>query len=78
MLTKICAGCGLEKEVEAFNFKNKAQGTRQIRCRSCTREQVKSHYKRNVEYYVEKARMRMMETKLLHRKKVLAYLSTHP
>ena len=78
MLTKTCAGCAIEKEVEAFNFKHKALGTRQIRCRDCTRKQVQSHYDRNIQYYVEKARIRTKEAKALHREKLLAYLVSHP
>jgi hypothetical protein len=78
MPTKICAGCAIEKDLEAFNFKQKSLGTRQIRCRDCTRKQVQSHYSRHKEYYVEKAQKRAIATKLLHREKLLAYLSFHP
>lgn len=78
MPTKICVGCAVEKDLEAFNFKHKALGTRQIRCRDCTRRQVQSHYSRNKDYYIKKAQLRTRETKALHREKLLSYLSSHP
>ena len=78
MLTRICAGCALEKNVEAFNFKHKELGIRQIRCRDCTRSQVQSHYSRNKEYYVEKAQRRTKEVKTLHRERLLNYLLSNP
>ncbi len=78
MLTKKCAGCAIEKDLEAFNFKHKKLGTRQIRCRDCTRKQVQSHYSRHKEYYVERAQKRTTEIKLLHREKLLSYLAVHP
>lgn len=34
---KLCNGCGEELPVVAFNFKNKAKGLRQTKCRRCTR-----------------------------------------
>lgn len=78
MLSKICAGCGLEKPIEFFNFKEKKLGTRQIRCRECTRKQVQSHYSRHRQYYVAKARARTIEAKIFHREKLLAHLVCHP
>ena len=78
MLTKVCAGCAAEKDLESFNFKQKSFGTRQIRCRDCTRKQVQSQYNRHKEYYVKKAQLRTAANKALHREKLLLYLSVHP
>jgi hypothetical protein len=75
---KICLGCGLEKDVEEFNFKCKATGRRQVRCRICTRIQVRRHYDNNREYYATKRRRRMRELKEQQRVLMLAYLVLHP
>ncbi len=69
MPTKVCAGCAIEKDIEAFNFKNKALELRQTRCRECTKQQVQSHYNRNQAYYIKKARQRLVEMKVLHRER---------
>lgn len=78
MTRKLCPGCGVEKDIDAFNYKVKSKGLRQVRCRECTRLQVQQHYKRNTAYYVKKARQRNDQTKILQREQILAYLSTHP
>lgn len=62
---KICPGCLVEKSIEEFNFKNKARGTRQVRCRVCTRVQVKNHYAANHAYYIEKVKRRNKAIKKL-------------
>lgn len=37
---KVCTVCKIEKDIECFNWKNKAKGKRQSSCRQCTKEQV--------------------------------------
>ena len=76
--TKLCSGCSTVKKIEEFNYKNKAKGTRQTRCRICTRKQVKRHYNNHRPYYLKKAQRRNEEVKARQRDKVLAYLATHP
>lgn len=76
--TKACPGCGRRKPITAFNWKNKALGRVQVRCRDCTREQVRRHYGRNRERYITKARRRNERVHADHQARVLAYLIAHP
>lgn len=76
--TKICVGCGAEKVITEFNWKSKPRGLRQVRCRSCTREQLKHHYRENRSYYLHKARLRNEIVIEEQRQLLIAYLATHP
>jgi hypothetical protein len=78
METKTCPGCGKEKTRTEFNFRNKEKGLRQRRCRECTRQQVRSHYRAHQSYYLRKARLRNKLVEAIHRQKVLKYLADHP
>jgi hypothetical protein len=75
---KHCAGCGLEKPLSDFNFRNKRKGLRQYYCRDCTREQVQAHYEANVQYYVLKAARRKAWLTAEHREWLINYLLLHP
>jgi len=75
---KTCTKCGRRKKETSFCFKNKEQGTRQSRCRDCTREDMREQYRKNKSYYVDKAKRvtkRMIED---NREKLLEYLESHP
>jgi hypothetical protein len=78
MATKTCVGCGTEKDIREFNYRVKAQGSRQRYCRDCTRLQLRTHYANNHDYYIRKARKRNRATRNLNREKMLAYLALHP
>jgi hypothetical protein len=78
METKFCVGCGVDRPIDQFNFKNKRRGKRQVRCRFCTRLQVRRHYENNHDYYVRKAMKRKKKVKTQQHKQVLIYLSMHP
>ena len=78
MSSKKCPGCGIEKKVQEFNFKFKSRGVRQVRCRACTRRQLRDHFSRNHAYYVSKARRRNQRIRKEHREFILAYLKAHP
>src|SRR5438309_822971 len=77
-MRKTCPGCGETKALEEFNFKYKELGKRQIRCRKCTRLQLKRHYRENLAYYIRKAKKRNAKVRELHRRNLLDYLATHP
>ncbi len=47
METKICTKCGLEKPIEDFHWRNKAQRTRRSECKECHNRQVKKRYNDN-------------------------------
>jgi hypothetical protein len=78
MSKKTCPGCNTTKPLTEFNWKCKALGVRQVRCRCCTAAQVRRHYKRNRHYYITKARARNNCVYQDQRERVLAYLSEHP
>lgn len=77
-MTKICSGCLIPKEEEEFNLKYKKTGKRQVRCRECTRKQVKSHYKNNRQYYLDKTHKRNKEVRSRNREFIFHYLLRHP
>lgn len=78
MDAKTCPGCGEQKQITAFNWKNQELGIRQVRCRTCTREQCRSHYERHRAKYLRKARKRNVVVHHEQRDQVLAYLAAHP
>lgn len=78
MERKHCPGCNHEHPIGDFNWKVKAKGKRQIRCRRCTRDQLKSHYQRHRKYYIDKARQRNAATADKHRQLILEYLALNP
>jgi hypothetical protein len=78
MEEKTCPGCKKRKAITEFNWKLKARGIRQVRCRDCTKEQSKDHYRRNREYYLKKARQRNEQVIQEQRQRILEYLATHP
>jgi len=75
---KRCAGCGEEKEITEFNYRNKRKGIRQYYCRACTRVQVRNHYQAHQTYYVRKARIRSLRVIAEQREWIANYLSGHP
>lgn len=58
---KICSRCKKEKQLECFNFKNKAIGTRQSLCIDCNKAYNKEHYKANRQSYKDKVRAYRIE-----------------
>lgn len=67
-----------EKPIEEFSWKYKAKGIRCATCRECMRLYIRSHYKRNTEYYIKKAGRKRRAFLTATRKKLFNYLSTHP
>lgn len=77
METKICLKCHEEKPVEEFNWRSKKKGTKQPRCKVCTRTQIRGHYEENKKYYVDKARRFSDKRRKQNRKMLLDYFSEH-
>ena len=75
---KKCGRCKVEKPIEEFNFKKKNLGTRQKSCKDCTRLEVRNHYQKNKNYYLEKARKRNKEIQKNTQKYIWEYLLQHP
>ena len=78
MDSKHCPGCNESKPITEFNFKDKATGKRQVRCRACTQLQLRRHYNAHREYYIQKARKRTARITAEQSAWILAYLRTHP
>lgn len=74
---KQCSRCKKEKLPEEFNFKFKKLGIRQKACRECTQIEIRNHYKRNREYYIQKAKKRNKIIRARNRNFVWKYLSAH-
>ena len=75
---KICSRCKKEKSTEEFNFKKKSLGIRQKACKECTRLEIKNHYQKNKQYYLEKSRIRNRKQRKIIKEHIYEYLSTHP
>lgn len=75
---KKCSKCRKEKPFEEFNFKIKSTGFRQYQCKVCTRLYIKNHYNRNRGYYLEKAKKRNAEIKIVIYEYICKYLLKHP
>lgn len=54
---KVCIKCREEKELEDFSRKKTAKDGRNARCKECTREYTRRHYKENKQYYLDKAKI---------------------
>ena len=74
---KACPGCNARLPVTEFNWKFKARGIRQVRCQTCTRAQVRSHYDKHRAHYIARSLARNAEVLRDHQSRVLAYLATH-
>lgn len=75
---KVCTKCKKEKLLDQFNFRLKKTGLRQYQCKDCTRAFLRSHYERNREYYLAKARKRNTEKRLEVQGFIKNYLLKHP
>lgn len=75
---KLCKGCKKEKELLAFNFRNKKREIYHSRCKECTRTQVRKHYLNNLSYYLKKAQLRNTNERQIKREYLWKYLEEHP
>lgn len=78
MKTKKCSICDWELPLDSFNFKNKVNGTRQVRCRSCGSDYNREHYRRNPQPYKDRAKVRTKLQQFEYRKRIYEYLLAHP
>lgn len=75
---KTCHACKKRKPFEEFNWRNKEKGIRNPTCRECSRLYIRTHYRNNTTYYLEKARRRnKVYSEECHRK-VFEYFRAHP
>lgn len=78
MPKKHCNGCNQDRDIEDFNLKDKAKGTRHALCRFCMAEYSRKHYKNNKQAYIDKTKKRNQRISEDNRTKLFAYLSQHP
>jgi len=55
-MRKACTKCNKTKPVSEYNYRNKSKGTYQSHCRKCSKAYLKTHYRKNTQYYREKAK----------------------
>jgi hypothetical protein len=77
-MTKTCLECGSEKDSGEFNFRNRAKGTRNGRCRLCTQELGKQRYRKNPKPWIQKAKKRNKEAREETKRLLVEYLLKHP
>lgn len=65
METKVCTCCKADKEIEAFNFKNKAKGVRSSYCAECGKKKTAADYAKNPSAYMERNKARKAESRAL-------------
>jgi hypothetical protein len=74
---KTCPSCGKQKSLEEFTWKLKAKGIRHSSYRECMRLYIQKHYKKNIDYYIQKARRRNKAIREEIHKRIFDYFSTH-
>ncbi len=62
-MKKICTGCKHNKNLEDFNNKKSAVDGKHSRCKECTREYTRDHYKNNKKYYLDKSTLAKIKLK---------------
>ena len=75
---KQCSKCKEQKPLSDFAKNAARKDGLQGNCKSCHRQYVKRHYKRNTDYYVDKARVRNQKLKEENFLLLVEYLQTHP
>jgi len=75
---KYCSSCEQEKNIEDFNWKDKAKGIRRSLCRFCSRAYGREHYKNNKQSYIKRAHNHNIRTYEENKQYLYEYLSTHP
>ena len=65
---RICVTCSQSKPLTEFHYKNKSRGSRQDRCKICSREYAKSHYELNKEERLQQINSRQKSIRQENRK----------
>ena len=63
MVGRKCTGCGKDKEINEFSFRNKRKGTYCANCKECRREYLKQYHQNNEKRILEKRRQRYENNK---------------
>lgn len=76
--TRKCTRCLEEKPIAEFNFKNKARGLRDGRCRTCHGKASRNSYLANKGYYQRRLREYRAKRRQIQRVLLWQYLESHP
>lgn len=76
--SKLCTGCGRDRPIVEFPVKNTTRGARATRCRACRSAYGKSHYQRNRDKYLAKAKRRRNRERDNYWAWLMTYLQSHP
>lgn len=74
---KMCSRCGCLLPEDLFNWKIKDK-IRSSHCKNCSREYVKEHYRKNKQYYLNKAKINNRLRKNKMYQYIGNYLKNHP
>lgn len=78
-MMKVCTGCGEERDAEKdFSWKYKDRGIRNTRCKLCTAQVSKQHYRDNKQSYLTRIRKREVQIIEDNHKRIADYLFSHP
>ena len=72
---RVCTGCNVSKPIEQFSVKNKKNGRRGYRCRSCVAAYGREHYRRNKGAYLAKNRRNKPKYKQRNRSRKAQYVA---
>lgn len=76
-MMKQCKGCGQDKPIEEYAWKNKVKGVRQHRCPPCMRKYSRKHYEENKAAYLARASERN-KREYYEKKEIVKRLKSQP
>ncbi|MEP6694267.1 MAG: hypothetical protein ABJB39_06460 [Chloroflexota bacterium] len=77
--TKTCTGCGQARPIAEFPFKDRKRSTRKTHCRSCRSAYGRTHYDKNREAYIARAKSRpKRHDRSTYWSWLMTYLESHP
>jgi hypothetical protein len=77
-MVKHCNFCNSDRDESDFHWRNKSRGIRISKCRFCSSEYSKNHYRKNKKMYLRKAQKHNSAKADALTKFLLEYLKTHP
>jgi hypothetical protein len=77
-MKKKCPSCLKTKDIDQFSFRNKAQGLRQPKCKTCCNSYQKDWYKRNAENHKVNVRKNKRKYVNQNRRHILKHLQENP
>lgn len=72
-----CPKCQKIFEEDFFNWKIR-NIKRAVYCKKCSRNYIREHYQKNLDYYIQKARKRNLKIKRTGESYIAKYLKSHP